>query len=115
MLQTTDDVKLSGIENFNANPDLMDQNLLDNFKNQVAILHKGFIVHVTDCKACSESTNFHTLEITLQSIINNMPIFGDVKLKVTKQSAVKLKRMLDNVTKDCFAEEKIIPIKKQKY
>lgn len=115
MLQTTDDVKLSGVENFDANPDLLDHSLLERFKNQISILHKGFTVHVTDCKACSESSSYHTLEITLMSIINNMPVFGDIKLKVTKQSAQKMKRMLDNVTKDCFAEEKIVPLKKQKY
>jgi len=84
-------------DNYDSPPQ-NDQEVIDSMKDQVKLLNQGFIVQVVDVKSCDESSSFVTMRVTLNSCVNQMPVFGEVKLRLTKQVVSKMYRELARVS-----------------
>lgn len=71
--------------------------VIEKMKNQVKLLHEGFVVFIKDVKSCREETDYVTVKVTLLSKINRMPVFGDVELKISRQAIPRLRAEMNKV------------------
>jgi len=72
--------------------------VIEKMKNQVKLLHEGFIVYIKDVKDSKEDSNHVTVKVTLLSKVNTMSVFGDIELRFTKQAIPMLKQQLSKVS-----------------
>ena len=72
--------------------------VIEKMKNQVKLLHEGFIVYIKDVKDSKEDPNHVTVKVTLLSKVNTMSVFGDIELRFAKQAIPMLKQQLSKVS-----------------
>lgn len=72
--------------------------LIEAMRNQVKILHEGFAVNVIDVVRCEDRESHIVLKVTLNSNVNRMPVFGDVRIRFAKQAIRKLQSELAKVS-----------------
>ena len=72
--------------------------VIEKMKNQVKLLHQGFVVFINEVKASHEDSSHVTVKVTLLSEVNNMSVFGDIELKIAKQAVPRLKQQLSKVS-----------------
>jgi hypothetical protein len=75
--------------------EIIDAENLEQIKNQVALLHQGFAVKLLEIKGSETREDHLVLKVTLKSNVNRMPVFGDVRIRLTRQLLHQLKLELD--------------------
>jgi hypothetical protein len=75
--------------------EIIDAENLEQIKNQVALLHQGFVVKLLEIKGSETREDHLVLKVTLKSNVNRMPVFGDVRIRLTRQLLHQLKLELD--------------------
>ena len=68
---------------------------ISEFRSQNALLRNGVIVEISDVTSVDETSSVFVIKATLMADVGGMPQYGEVKFKVGKQAAGKLKRELD--------------------
>jgi hypothetical protein len=62
------------------------------FKTITKILHSGIVVHVVQVEKIKEEKNYVLATLRLMIKTDACPVFGDVKLKMSKQAITTLQR-----------------------
>jgi len=76
-----------------------EDNTVEAMRLAMRLLNKGVVVQIVDVGTVSETDSLCVVKLQMLTDVGNMPMFGNIKLRLSKMAVTKLKKELARI--DC--------------